>query len=100
MANVIRTLLPVLCGFGLWVGLPEATIAQEPEELKVLEVWTTEGNEIAGGLTAITGLVETEDGRIWITDAWPLEGRVLVLDPETMRAEGRGGEGATARRDL
>ena len=95
MATVIRTLSPVLCGLGLWVGPPETTIAQEPEELEVVEVWTTEGQEIANGLTAITGLVETKDGRIWITDAWPLEGRVLVLDPETMRAEvvGRRGDG-------
>lgn len=95
MANLIRTLPPVLCGFGLWVGLPEPTSAQDPQELKVLEVWTTEGQEIADGLTTITGLVETDDGKIWITDAWPLEGRVLVLDPETMQTEivGRKGDG-------
>ncbi|MCY4574881.1 MAG: hypothetical protein OXF01_19075 [Gemmatimonadetes bacterium] len=95
MTNVTRTLPPALCGLGLWVGLPEATSAQEPEELTVVEVWTTEGIEIADGLTAITGLVEAADGRIWIADMWPLEGRVLVLDPESMRAEvvGRKGDG-------
>ena len=95
MTHVTRTLPPALCVLGLWVGLPEATSAQEPEELTVVEVWTTEGQEIADGLTAITGLVEAADGRIWIADMWPLEGRVLVLDPETMRAEvvGRKGDG-------
>ena len=95
MTNLTRTLPPALCVLGLWVGLPEATSAQEPEELRVVEVWTTEGQEIADGLTAITGLVEAADGRIWIADMWPLEGRVLVLDPETMQAEvvGRKGDG-------
>ncbi len=93
MANLIRPLPPALCGLGLWVGLAGATSAQEPQELKVVEVWTTEGIEIADGFTAIVGLVEAGDGRIWITDMWPLEGRVLVLDPESMRAEVVGSKG-------
>ena len=66
-----------------------------PEDLKLLEMWSTEGEEIADGITTITGLAETGDGRIWIADAWPAQGRVLVLDPSTMEAEvvGRTGDG-------
>ena len=37
-----------------------------PEDLKLLEMWSTEGEEIADGITTITGLAETGDGRIWI----------------------------------
>lgn len=85
----------VLCWLGLPLGLPQVTSAQDVQELEVLEVWTTEGIEIADGLTTITGLVEASDGKIWITDAWPVEGRVLVLDPQTMQAEiiGKKGDG-------
>lgn len=79
------------------VTCPSALDAQvtPPEDLNLLEVWSTEGNQIVDGITTITGLAETEDGRIWIADAWPGQGRVLVLDPSTMEAEvvGRTGDG-------
>ena len=95
METFIRTLPPVLCGLVLQASLPGSATAQDVQELEVVEVWSTEGIEIADGLTAVVGLVEAGDGSIWMTDMWPLEGRVLVLDPESMRAEvvGRKGDG-------
>ncbi|MDE2980561.1 MAG: hypothetical protein OXU74_05120 [Gemmatimonadota bacterium] len=64
-------------------------------EFQVQEVWSTEGKEVAGGLTAIAGLVEAGDGRIWMVDLWGAAGRVLVLDPATMIATviGQAGDG-------
>ena len=66
-----------------------------PEQFQVREVWTAEGNEIADGITFISGLVEATDGMIWMVDLWGAGGRVLVLDPATMRANvvGRPGDG-------
>ncbi len=65
------------------------------EQFQVREVWTADGNEIADGITFIGGLVETTDGMIWMVDLWGAGGRVLVLDPATMRANvvGRPGDG-------
>ncbi len=85
--------IPALGGFTCAPSL--GAQVNTPEEVKLLEVWNTEGKEIADGLTTIHGLAEAEDGRIWISDVWPTQGRVLRLDPETMNAEvvGRTGEG-------
>lgn len=66
-----------------------------PEQFQVREVWSTEGKEIADGITSIGGLVETADGMVWMADLWGAAGRVLVLDPATMEANvvGRPGDG-------
>ena len=96
MSAAVRFLafvIPALGGFTCASAL--GAQVKPPEEFKLLEVWSTEGREIADGLTTITGLAETEDGRIWISDSWPAQGRVLKLDPGTMKAEvvGRTGDG-------
>jgi len=66
-----------------------------PAELSLREVWSADGETILDGLSIIMDLAETADGSIWILDTWPSQGRVLVLDPETMSARvvGETGEG-------
>ena len=67
---------------------------RNPLELAVREVWRTEGGQVADGLSRIRGLAETDLGAIWISDVAG-SGRVLMVDPETMRAEvvGETGDG-------
>jgi len=89
LASVISVVVGFTCAPSLGAQV------KPPAELKLHEVWSTEGKVVADGLTTITGLAEAADSRIWILDAWPTQGRILVLDPETMSAEvvGRLGDG-------
>lgn len=89
--------LAFVFGFGgaTWATDIVAQVAPPPRVavLEIEEVWNADGKEIADGLSVVVGLVEGEDGRIWILDTWPVQGRVLVLDPETLNAEIVGGTG-------
>ena len=87
VASLTLTLAGVTCAQRLWAQVTP------PGQLEVREVWSTEGKEIADGITFITGLVETPDGMVWMADMWGPAGRVLVLDPATMEANVVGGLG-------
>lgn len=91
--NRLAPVISVVVSF-TWAPVVGAQV-KPPADLELHEVWSTEGKAVGDGLTTITGLAETGDSRIWILDAWPTQGRVLVLDPETMIAEvvGRIGDG-------
>ncbi len=63
----------------------------------VREVWSSEGVQTADGvgISKIRGLAETALDAIWVSDVVPGSGRVLKIDPKTMRTEviGRRGDG-------
>jgi len=66
--------------------------------MTVEEVWTSEGFDMADGLSSVTGLAETADGALWISDVAPGGSpRVLlhrgVSPPGDTRVVGRSGDG-------
>ena len=93
----VRVALAFGLGGVIWAADTVAQVSPQREvaALRIDEVWSTEGKEIGGvgGLSVILGLAEGEDGRIWVLDTWPVRGRVLLLDPETLNAEIVGGTG-------
>ena len=78
-------------------GMPIVS-AQErvlSHQLTVTEVWDYAGSTELGGFSYIDGLGEAGNGTIWISDASPGSGRVVLFNPLTDEATvvGRPGEG-------
>lgn len=90
----------------LWLQAPssfsavqlQAQSAPASVRLTVEEVWSSDGFDMAGGLSHVAGLAEAADGVLWISDvAAGGPGRVLVhygsTPPGTIRLVGRIGDG-------
>lgn len=76
----------------------QAQSATLPVRLAVEEVWSSEGFDMAGGLSHVAGLAETADGALWISDIVAGgAGRVLVhrggAPPGTTHVVARVGDG-------
>ena len=89
LALVVSTLVPG--------GIP-IVAAQERDlshQLTVTEVWDYDGSTELGGFSYIDGLGEAGNGTIWVSDASPGWGRVVLYNPMTDEATvvGRPGEG-------
>ncbi len=89
LALVVSTLVPG--------GIPIVT-AQERDlshQLTVTEVWDYDGSTELGGFSYVDGLGEAGNGTIWVSDASPGWGRVVLYNPMTDEATvvGRPGEG-------
>ena len=89
LALVVSTLVPG--------GIP-IVAAQERDlshQLTVTEVWDYDGSTELGGFSYVDGLGEAGNGTIWVSDASPGWGRVVLYNPMTDEATvvGRPGEG-------
>ena len=89
LALIVSTFVPG------WMPIVAAQERDLSHQLTVTEVWDYDGSAELGGFSYIEGLGEAGNGTIWVSDASPGSGRVVLFNPLTDEATvvGQLGEG-------